>query len=291
MKVPISKFPVDKKRLDKSGVIVVHERPEPNAKWGTYYGSIDPVAEGKTTTSDSLCSIYIYKNAVEVTKIDDKGIITNSIEREGIVCSWCGRFDDINDTHKRLELIIEWYKAWTLVENNVSLFIQHMIAQRKQKWLVPKNQVVFLKEAGSNKSVHSDYGWRNTGTLFKNHLLSYLIEWCKEVIDVETDADGTVTNKRYGIERLPDIMALIEMEHYRPGVNVDRLITLASLISFVKIQQTNRGYAKRLDAPTQSLEKSKDLFKLKSSPFRHIGTSNKGDSNKPKRSIVKNRRR
>ena len=290
-KLPIKDFPVDKKMLDKSGVIVVYERPEPNAKWGTYYGSIDPVAEGKTTTSESLCSIYIYKNAVEVTKIDDKGIITNHIEREGIVCSWCGRFDDINDTHKRLELIIEWYKAWTLVENNVSLFIQYMIHQRKQKWLVPKNQVVFLKEAGSNKSVHSDYGWRNTGTLFKNHLLSYLIEWLKEVIDVETDADGTVTSKTHGIERLPDMMALIEMEHYQPGVNVDRLITLAALISFVKIQQSNRGYAKRLDAPAESLEKSKDLFKLKSSPFRHIGGSGRGSSKRPARSITKNRRR
>ena len=60
------------------------------------------------------------------------------IEKDKIVASWCGRFDDINKTHERLELIIEWYKAWTIVENNISLFIQHMIAKRKQKYLVPK---------------------------------------------------------------------------------------------------------------------------------------------------------
>ena len=37
-----------------------------------------------------------------------------------IVAAWCGRFDDINRTHERLELIIEYYNAWTLVENNIS---------------------------------------------------------------------------------------------------------------------------------------------------------------------------
>lgn len=273
-KLPIIEFPVDKKRLDKSGVVVIYERPDPNARWGTYYGSIDPVGEGKTTTSESLCSIYIYKNAVEVTKVHEDGKVENYLEREGIVASWCGRFDDINETHERLEMLIEYYNAWTLVENNVSLFIQYMIEKKKQKYLVPKNQIVFLKEAGSNRNVYSEYGWKNTGTLFKNHLLSYLIEWLKEVIDHETEEDGTIVNKKYGIERLPDFMALVEMEHYQAGVNVDRLVSLAALIAFIKIQQANVGYAKRVDKPASHLQKSENLYKLNSSPFRHMGNGN-----------------
>ena len=32
-----------------------------------------PAGEGKTTTSDSLCSIYIYKNAVEVIRTTASG--------------------------------------------------------------------------------------------------------------------------------------------------------------------------------------------------------------------------
>jgi hypothetical protein len=272
-KTPIMEFPVDKKRLDKSGVIIIYERPDPNARWGTYYGSVDPVAEGKTTTSESLCSIYIYKNAVEVTKVHEDGRIENYVEPEGIVASWCGRFDDINETHERLELLIEWYNAWTLVENNVSLFIQYMMEKKKQKYLVPKNQIVFLKEANSNNSVYSDYGWRNTGTIFKNHLLSYLIEWLSEVTDKDVAENGEITNKKFGIERLPDIMALVEMENYAAGVNVDRLVSLAALISFIKVQQANRGYSKRVDKPANNLEKSENLYKLKSTPFRHIGTS------------------
>jgi hypothetical protein len=283
-KYPITEFPVDKKRIDKSGVLVVFERPDENAQWATYIGSIDPVAEGKTTTSESLCSIYIYKNAVEVTKVHESGAVENYVESEGIVAAWCGRYDDINKTHEQLELIIEWYKAWTLVENNVSLFINYMIERRKQKYLVPKNQIVFLKEAGANRQVYSDYGWKNTGTLFKNHLLSYLIEWLNEVIDHDTDEDGQPINKKYGIERLPDIMALIEMQNYKEGVNVDRLVSLAALISFVKVQQANRGYAKRVDKPKKDLEKSDNLYKLNSSPFRHVGGRSRRSGSKGTRS-------
>jgi hypothetical protein len=275
---PIMEFPVDKKREDKRGVLIVYERPVPESRWGTYYASVDPVGEGKTTTSESLCSIFVYKNPVEVTKITDKGV-ENHAEGDMIVAAWCGRYDDITKTHEQLELIIEWYNAWTVVENNVSLFIQYMIEKRKQKYLVPKNQIVFLKEAGSNKSVYSDYGWKNTGTIFKSHLLSYLIKWLTEETVQETDTDGTILKISYGIERLADYMALVEMEQYRPGVNVDRLVSLAALIAFAKVQQSNRGYSKRVDdTRTKNLHMSDNLYKLNSSPFRHMG-GKKGSSN------------
>ena len=67
-RLPISKFPVDKKAANKEGVLVVWERPVKNPEFGMYYASVDPVSEGKTTTSDSLCSIFVYKNPVEVTR-------------------------------------------------------------------------------------------------------------------------------------------------------------------------------------------------------------------------------
>ena len=176
-KLPISSFPVNKKEVDKTGSIVVWERPVKSPSFGAYYGSIDPVSEGKTTTSDSLCSIFIYKNAIEVTRTTVSGEIEQFIEKDKIVAAWCGRFDDINKTHERLEMIIEWYNAWTIVENNISLFIQHMIARKKQRYLVPKQQILFLKDLGSNRTVYQEYGWKNTGTLFKSHLISYAIEF------------------------------------------------------------------------------------------------------------------
>ena len=275
-KQPIKEFPVSKKLEDKTGVLVVWERPIKDPTFGQYYASIDPVSEGKTTTSESLCSIYIMKAPVEVTKVT-MGETETYIEPDKLVAAWCGRFDDINKTHQRLELIIEWYNAWTVIENNISLFIQYMISRKKQRYLVPKSQIMFLKDLGANANVFQEYGWKNTGTLFKAHLLSYAIEYCREELDVETKTDGTIVRTKYGIERIPDPMLLKEMQEYADGVNVDRLVSFAALVAFMRIQQANRGYSKRviMDDASKNLQKSDNLFKLNRTPFRHMGGGSK----------------
>jgi len=288
-KLPISTFPLSKKAEDKTGVLVVWERPIKDPAFGTYYASIDPVSEGKTTTSDSLCSIFVYKNPVEVTKETPEGLET-FVEGDKIVASWCGRYDDINDTHEHLKLIIEWYNAWTLVENNISLFIQYMIAERKQKYLVPKSQIVFLKDLGSNRNVFQEYGWKNTGTLFKSHLVSYAIEFIREVIDEETDEEGNVYKRTHGVERIPDKMLITEMLQYFPGLNVDRLVAFSALVAFAKMQQANRGYVKRKerDKSLEPLDISQNFGKLNKNPFRNIGRNKKIGVNKIRKNPFKN---
>jgi hypothetical protein len=288
-KAPIREFPISKKSDDKEGVICIYERPYKNPTFGMYYASIDPIGEGKTTTSDSLCSIYILKNSVEVIKDEGNGKVENSIERDAIVASWCGRFDDINKTHERLEIMIEWYNAWTLVENNVALFIQYMISKKKQRYLVPKDMILFLKDIGANRNVFQEYGWKNVSTLFKGNLLSYGIEFLQEEIDQETDVDGTVTKVIYGVERIPDPMLLKEMQAYQEGLNVDRLVAFCSLVAFAKVQQSNRGLSKRIEVTNKNLDNSQKFSKLNYSPFRHIGNSGKNNSiNKPFRNAFKN---
>jgi hypothetical protein len=271
-KLPISEFPISKKTEDKTGCLVVWERPIKDPVYGQYYASIDPVAEGKTTTSDSLCSIYVMKAPVEVTK-HTAGESETYIEQDKIVAAWCGRFDDIKQTHERLEMIIEWYNAQTVIENNISLFILYMISRKRQRYLVPKNQIMFLKDLGANANVFQEYGWRNTGVLFKHHLLSYVIEYCKEELDTVTKPDGTIVRTTYGVERIPDIMLLKEMHAYVDGLNVDRLVAFSAMVAFMRIQQANIGYAKRviMDEASKNLQKSENLFKLNSSPFRHMG--------------------
>jgi hypothetical protein len=288
-KLPISEFPLSKKAQDKTGCLVVWERPVSNPEFGAYYASIDPVSEGKTTTSDSLCSIIVYKNSVEITREGPQGL-ERFIEAGKIVASWCGRYDDINKTHSQLEIIVEWYNAWTIVENNISLFIQHMISKKKQKYLVPKQQIMFLKDLGSNRTVYQEYGWKNTGTLFKNHLISYAIEFLREEIDQETDDDGNILSTTLGIERIPDPMLLKEMLAYYPGLNVDRLVTFAALVAFVRIQESNRGYLRRTESELgDSLVNSNKFHKLKYSPFKNIGRKNTANGGqKVKRSAYKN---
>jgi len=288
-KIPITEWPISKKTEDKEGVLCIYERPHKDPSFGMYYGSVDPVSEGKTTTSDSLCAIYIYKNPVEVIKDDGNGKVSNTIERDKIVASWCGRFDDINKTHERLELLIEWYNAWTIVENNVALFIQYMISKKKQRYLVPKDMILFLKDIGANRNVFQEYGWKNVGTLFKGTVLSYAIEFLKEELDTETTPDGTIVKTIYGVERIPDPMLLKEMQAYQDGVNVDRLVAFSALIAFAKVQQSNRGLAKRVEVTNENLVNSQKFSKLNWSPFRHMGGSKRGaGNNQPSRNPFKN---
>ncbi len=288
-KIPITEWPISKRTEDKEGVLCIYERPVKDPTFGMYYGSVDPVGEGKTTTSDSLCAIYIYKNPVEVIKDDGNGKVTNTIERDKIVASWCGRFDDINKTHERLELLIEWYNAWTIVENNVALFIQYMISKKKQRYLVPKDMILFLKDIGANRNVFQEYGWKNVGTLFKGTVLSYAIEFLKEELDHETTPDGTIVKTIYGVERIPDPMLLKEMQAYQDGVNVDRLVAFSALIAFAKVQQSNRGLVKRVEVSKENLDNSQKFSKLNWSPFRHMGGSKRGSGNsQPPRNPFKN---
>lgn len=272
---PILEFPISPKTEDKTGVIVMYERPIKNPRFGMYYGSVDPVATGKTTSTDSLCSITIYKTAQEVIKHKEDGNIEQHIERDGIVATWAGRFDDLNKTHERLSMLIEVYNAWTIVENNVSAFIQYMIAKRRQKYLVPKDQIAFLREIKSNTNVFQEYGWKNVSTIFKNNMIPYGVQFLEEEIDKETDEDGTIKRITFGVERIPDIMILKEMLAYRDGVNVDRLISFCALAAFAAVQQNNRGYTKRIEKEEKHLENRGKKGNLFMSPFNNIGNQNK----------------
>ena len=161
--------------------------------------------------------------------------------------------------------------------------------KRKQKYLVPSSQMVLSKEVQASKTQFQQYGWRNVSTLFKTVMLSYLIEFLKEELDEEVDENGKVYKKYFGISRIPDIMAMVEMEQYQPGVNVDRLISLGALITFVKIQESNRGLKKRVEyEDTQYLENSENLYKLNRSPFKNIGMNKQSSSFTKSRNPFKN---
>jgi len=280
-KLPISEFPVRMNAENKEGVIVMHERPVEGAKFGTYYASLDPISSGKSTTSNSLASIYIYKNATEVTIIKDGGKIEHRLEKGKLVCWWTGRFDDLKMTHQRIEMMLELYNAWCIVENNVSLFIQYMQERNKQRYLVPKDQLVFLKDIKANTNVYQDYGWRNVNRLFKDTLLPYGIEFLLEPLDIETKPDGEITKTYYGIERIPDIMLLKEMQAYKDSSgNYDRLIAYCALTAFIAVQTANKGNNKERRYETKNLDKSKNNSNLVISPFKSIGNKGRNLSQK-----------
>jgi hypothetical protein len=104
-------------------------------------------------------------------------------------------------------------------------------------------------------------------------LLSYAVSFLTEELDHVTKSDGEIVKTVYGVERIPDPMLLKEMQAYRDGLNVDRLVSFAALVAFSKIQHSNRGYARKTEYENANLENSPKISNLKMSPFRHIGGS------------------
>jgi hypothetical protein len=66
----------------------------------------------------------------------------------------------------------------------------------------------------------------------KNYLMSLIIEYITEVVDIERDADGNIIKERLGVTRILDPVLIKELIKFTPKLNVDRVIsfglTLAS---------------------------------------------------------------
>lgn len=271
---PISDFPISPKTVDKRGCVVVWERPVKNPPFGAYYASVDPVEKGKTRTSESLCSIYVHKTAFETRRLNGEGKLEVTSEEPGMVAAWCGRFDNPDDTHNYLQWIIEMYGAWTVVENNVSGFITHMIGKNLQKYLVPSNQMIFKADIRGNTDT-SGYGWRNTGSIFRDNMLQYLKDHIRTITHQEFTSDGSkVVKTVLGVEEIKDIMLITEMEQYRAGINVDRLVSYTALRVLIALQEAHRGRVVVDKTKDKEIDMSK-FAKLQTSPFRHMGGNNR----------------
>ena len=269
---PITEWPVKKNEPDKQGAIQVWERPDKEISYNNYIASIDPVKALKTTTSDSLNSIYVYKMPVRVNRRTLDGNI-NFVEGGKVVCCWAGRFDNPKMNHKRLELILKWYKCKAIVEANVQDFINYMVERNlAQRYLVKKNEMVFLKEFNMNTTAYQEYGWKNTNNFFKTVMLPFLVNFINEVIHEEYDEEGNVTSTIYGIRRIPDKMVLKEMLGYSETRNVDRIISLTALVCYLKAQEANHLAPIRYETD-ENLENNSKMSKLVMSPFTNIGTS------------------
>lgn len=278
-RLPIDQFPLPKTTEDKRGVICIHESPVKGLDgvipWGTYYASVDPVEKGITKTSDSLFSIYIYKNPVEVTHIDAEGETTVHLEGDKIVAWWCGRHDDVNETNEQAWKLIQYYNAWTLCENQKTSLINYMIANKGTKYLVPTKEILFDKELEVAQNIHDKFGWSKSVKLW-NVMIEYGIDFLSEELMHTYKSNGDILGTIYGVTRIPDIMLLKEMQQYQEKGNFDRIIAYVALIAFAKKQQAERGVKKlvrRDDRPTES--QRIPIFD-RSSPFKSIGRSGNG---------------
>jgi hypothetical protein len=234
---PILNFPITAQD-DPKGAVVIREFPEKNAPFLTYFAGVDPVSTDRTTTSESLFSVYIFKNMTETRYNDQEGNIKTKVSGFMPVAWYTGRMDDLKQTNTIGELLIRFYNAFTVCESNSQTFINHMQQKNLQRFLATKADIPFLGELGANKDVHKQYGVHMT-QMIKNYILSNIKEYISDELDYVTKDDGSRMRTIYGVERIQDVALLEEIKQYVDGLNVDRIIAFGLAQSMAKVYMVN----------------------------------------------------
>jgi len=212
-KSPITNFPL-KPSDNKDAPIVIYEFPIENPPYGLYVSGVDSYRVMKAAYSDSLGSIYIYKRMTS--------IIGESYQ-DMLVASYAARPDKKETWNEQARLLIKYYNARTLVENDEISFIDYMISKGDARYLEP--QPAWMREIVPNSTVNRDYGIHRSAEKIRDFLHECLKKYMEEVIYVEKDEEGHIIKEVLGVSRIQDVMLLEEIIQFTEDGNFDRIVS------------------------------------------------------------------
>jgi hypothetical protein len=215
------------KTLDKSGCIQIWEKPTPGISYNLYTGGLDPYATDEANYSDSLGSLFIFKRYAIGEETHDLP-----------VAEYTGRPQNFKEFYDQCILLIEYYNASCLYENNINNFKTHCENKHKLHLLSRTPSIV---KAASNQHTNT-YGIRVVGNSYssvKNELITYVNNWLREEYE-----DG-----KSNVYKIKSIGLLQELITYNSRGNFDRFISfslaLIRNIELTKIQPAFKDSYKR----------------------------------------------
>jgi hypothetical protein len=211
-KLPITNFPL-KNSDQKDAPIVIYEFPVENPPYGLYVAGVDPYRQGKSAYSSSLGSVYIYKRMHE---------ITGEKYQDMFVASYCARPDKKETWEEQARLLIKYYNARTLCENDDISFIEYMKAKGDAHYL--EKQPEWLKEIVPNTTVKRDYGIHRSSEKIIDYLHTCLKKYMENAIFKEKNEAGEVIREVLGVSKIFDPVLLEEIIQYNDQGNFDRIV-------------------------------------------------------------------
>lgn len=212
-KLPISNFPL-KPSDSKDAPVVIYEHPISNPPYGLYVAGVDPYRQGKAEYSNSLGSVYIYKR---MTSINGEGY------QDMFVASYCARPDKKEQWDEQARLLIKYYNARTLCENDEMSFIEYMKSKGDAHLL--EKQPDWIKEIVPNTTVSREYGVHRSSDKIRDFLHTCFKKYMEEELIVEKDDKGNTTRVVIGVNRILDPVLLDEVINYNEKEgNFDRVI-------------------------------------------------------------------
>ena len=211
-KQPITNFPLKNSDL-KDAPVVIYEFPIDSPPYGLYVAGVDPYRQGQSAYSTSLGSVYVYKRMHD---------ITGEKYQDMFVASYCARPDKKETWEEQARLLIKYYNARTLCENDDISFIEYMKAKGDAHYL--EKQPQWLMEVVPNTTVKREYGIHRSAQKIIDYLHNCLKKYMEETIHKETDENGNVTREVLGVSKIFDPVLLEEIIQYNDSGNFDRII-------------------------------------------------------------------
>jgi hypothetical protein len=211
-KLPITNYPLKSSDL-KDAPIVIYEFPMEDPPYGLYVAGVDPYRQGKSAYSTSLGSVYIYKRMHE---------LTGEKYQDMFVASYCARPDKKDDWENQARLLIKYYNARTLCENDDISFIEYMKAKGDAHYL--EKQPAWLLEIVPNTTVKREYGVHRSSIKIIDYLHTCYKQYQEEVIYKETNDEGDTIREVLGMSRILDPVLLEETIQYNETGNFDRIV-------------------------------------------------------------------
>lgn len=256
------KYPVDKKLVDKRGIVTIYEEPIVNPRTGEvdfdmYYGGVDSVDANITHTSDSLFSIHIIKRGIEIERITDKGEKILEYQGSKIVATYVGRFNNYIEHNEQGLLLMRLYKALSACERNRPNFINYVRSKGYSILIAKKKEMPFFKDIDLTGAQNDEYGiYMDTQGKTRQILNDNVKEYLLREIDVIskkdkngnflTDENGKlITYKTIrGIDLIDDYWLLEELKLWNEEVNADRLTSFS--LALTMCMSREMSYKKKI---------------------------------------------
>jgi hypothetical protein len=211
-KLPITNFPL-KNSDAKDAPIVIYEFPVNNPPYGLYVAGVDPYRQGQSAYSSSLGAVYVYKRMHD---------ITGEKYQDMFVASYVARPDKKEKWEEQARLLIKYYNARTLCENDDISFIEYMKAKGDAHYL--EKQPQWLMEVVPNTTVKREYGIHRSSQKIIDYLHNCLKKYLEDVIHSEKDEQGNLIREVTGVSKIFDPVLLEEIIQYNDQGNFDRLV-------------------------------------------------------------------
>jgi hypothetical protein len=218
----IWEYPHDIKRTNLNAPIVIYEKPMENPPLYLYIAGIDPYNQENSSYSDSLGVCYIYKRMYDPV---------GGTFQQRIVASYAARPDTMKEWNENVELLLEYYNAIAMMENEGTTLLSFL--DNKNKAYLLADGFSLLKEISPNTKIMG----RNKGLpatiAVINHCMSLFVEYSKEEILLGYDEEGKAMSA-LGVSRISDPLLLKEILAYKKGANVDRICAFRHILAFDK---------------------------------------------------------